>query len=225
LTQWDEANPDKTLFEFLEEISLASDVDGWKQDAGTVNLMTFHAAKGLEFNLVFLAGIEDGLIPSKQNFDEEWKLEEECRLLYVGATRAMRILHCSFVNSRMRFGMIMPMEQSRFLESVPPATYRFCDESFTFTEGFSPGSPKHRPERTTYEKTASAFNKQEAQALSYFSQETVQFRKGQVVVHGKYGQGTILAITGFGVDMQLTILFLDGSKKNLMAKFANLKAL
>lgn len=225
LTVWDEENPGRTLADFLEEISLATDIDGWKQEDGAVNCMTFHAAKGLEFTAVFLAGIEDGLIPAKQNFDQEWKLEEECRLFYVGATRAMKFLECSYVDTRMRFGMVMPMEQSRYLERVSTGLYRFVDQSLEFIPKMYQvpvQEKKHRPQVHEQNVTRSA-----KQYVPYddFTQDTVQFRKGQAVIHNKYGQGKITAISGFGVDMQLTILFQDGSKKNMMAKFANLQAM
>lgn len=222
LTIWDEENPEKTLPEFLEEISLVSDIDRWKQGSNAVNLMTLHSAKGLEFKAVFLVGLEDGLIPSRQNFDDEFKLEEECRLFYVGTTRAQKIIECSYVDTRMRFGLYMPMTPSRFLVSVPPELYRFVDQSMLFAKPAKPVKTHLRKQRT---------KKRKNHEFSYqpfyddFSQETVQYRMGQIVSHNKYGQGKILSISGFGADMRVTILFHDGSRKRMMAKFANLQAL
>ena len=84
---WTEENSGKGLSDFLEEISLASDVDRWEQKADSVNLMTLHCAKGLEFGRVFIVGCEDGILPSRQNFDDSAKIEEERRLFYVGITQ------------------------------------------------------------------------------------------------------------------------------------------
>ena len=222
LTIWDQENSGKTLSDFLEEISLVSNIDGWKQSGNAVNLMTLHCAKGLEFKAVFLVGIEDGLIPSRQNFDDELKLEEECRLFYVGTTRAQKIIEFSYVDTRMRFGFHMPMTPSRFLVSVPPELYRFVDQSALFAKPAIPGKPHLRKQPA---------KKSESHKPGYqpfyedFSQDTVQYRMGQIVSHTLYGQGKVLSISGFGADLRLTILFHDGSRKRMMAKFANLQAL
>jgi len=219
LTIWHAENQEKTLSDFLEDVSLASNIDGWNQENSAVNLMTFHCAKGLEFEVVFLVGLEDGLIPSRQNFDDELKLEEECRLFYVGSTRAMEILECSYANTRMRFGSIMPMMPSRFIEQVSPQLYRFVDHSVLFSQ-----TPK--PYSTRAGKRISVYKKSEidtSPVYDDFNQETVQYRMGQIVTHGKYGQGKILSISGFGPDMRLTVLFNNGSRKRRMAKFANLQ--
>lgn len=221
LAIWDEENPGKTLSDFLEEISLATDIDGWKQKSNAVNLMTLHSAKGLEFKVVFLVGLEDGLIPSRQNFDDELKLEEECRLFYVGATRAMDALECSYVDSRMRFGLVMPMSPSRFLEKVQPQLYRFVDQSVMLYKAAKPFIAHIKKERIRNHKNHEISNKP---FYDEFSQETIEFRMGQLVTHSKYGQGKILAISGFGTDTRLTVLFNDGSRKRMMAKFANLQA-
>lgn len=220
LTIWNEENPDKTIIDFLEEISLTSDVDKWKRKDISVNLMTLHAAKGLEFHTTYLVGLEDGLIPSKQNFENEQAMEEECRLFYVGSTRAMDTLECSYANSRMRFGAILPMEPSRFLGAVPSDLFRSVDASVRIykTQKTAYSSNKPDPQRFQRRKVIKAKS-----AFDEYSQETIQYRMGQIVTHNKYGQGKILSINGFGVDMKLTILFTDGSRKQLMAKFANLQ--
>ncbi len=219
LTIWHEENEGRTLSDFLEEISLATDIDGWKHEKDAVNLMTLHCAKGLEFEVVFLVGLEDGLIPSRQNFEDDCMLEEECRLFYVGSTRAMNTLTCSYADTRMRFGSIMPMEPSRFIEQVPPQLFRFVDRSMLFSQTVRPYTERRK-------KRVVVTKKQERPARPVyddFNQDTVQYRMGQVVAHSKYGQGKILAISGFGPDMRLTVLFNDGSRKRLMAKFANLQ--
>ncbi|MFW5775106.1 MAG: ATP-dependent helicase [Chitinivibrionales bacterium] len=233
---WSEENPDSSLDRFLEEISLASDVDQWQGAHDSVNLMTLHSAKGLEFENVFLVGLEDGILPSRQNFDDRSKLEEECRLLYVGITRAQALLYCSFADQRWRFGSTVPSQISRFLTIVPEDLFKMEDFSRMF-EYQKPSSQMRTPVRTA--RPAASFPSKQApkkpdraQKITrtkpvpepeIFSQEEVQFRMGQVVSHKNYGQGKIISISGFGPDMRLTILFNDGSRRKLMARFANLE--
>jgi DNA helicase-2/ATP-dependent DNA helicase PcrA len=211
---WTEENPEKGLAGFLEEISLATDVDRWEQKDDSVNLMTLHCAKGLEFKRVFVAGCEDGILPSRQNFDDEAKIEEERRLLYVGVTRAMEGLEVSYADQRWRFGSCIPMSPSRFLAAIPQELFTFLDQSGVFVR------EEKRKQRSFTSEPAS-----ESQAPAYhhedFSQETVQYRMGQHVVHKLYGKGKILNLSGFGEDMRMTVLFNDGVRRKLMAKFAD----
>lgn len=224
LTIWYEENSQGTLTDFLEEISLITDIDGWNQDSNAVNLMTLHAAKGLEFKVIFLVGIEDGLLPSKQNFNDPAKIEEECRLLYVGATRARKILECSYANSRMRFGAILPMDQSRFLEVIPADLFRFVDHS-TILSNILVTKPKPTHSRGKPRNASSSRIMTNMNDFNDFSQESVQFRIGQMVSHNKYGHGKVTAISGFGLDIQLTILFKDGIRRQMMARYAKLEIL
>ena len=210
LATWSMDNPGKGFSEFLEEISLATDVDKWKKSDDTVNLMTLHCAKGLEFKTVFIAGCEDGILPSRQNFDDDEKIAEERRLFYVGCTRAMDTLEVSFADQRWRFGSVIPMAASRFIEAIGPEFYHHVDMS-AYVEMYHPAKP-------AAPKTVRAAS---ADAHDDFSQETVQYRVGQHVLHKLYGQGEILSISGFGIDMRMTVLFSDGSRRRMMAKFAD----
>jgi DNA helicase II / ATP-dependent DNA helicase PcrA len=229
LTVWAEEHPGKTLADFLEEVTLVADIDTWDQKDDAVNLMTLHCAKGLEFSAVFLVGLEDGMIPSRQNFDDEKKIEEERRLLYVGITRAMKRLECSHVDYRWRFGDLIPGVPSRFLQSIPQELYTFRDRSNYFGEPQAPvrekkiaqaGGPlRHKTSRFAAPAVAPAAKP--FYDRDVFSQETVEFRMGQHVKHKVYGAGRIVSISGFGEDMKLSVLFNDGTRKKLMAKFAN----
>ena len=210
LAAWSMDNPGKGFSEFLEEISLATDVDKWKKSDDTVNLMTLHCAKGLEFKTVFIAGCEDGILQSRQNFDDDEKIAEERRLFYVGCTRAMDTLEVSFADQRWRFGSVIPMAASRFIEAIGPEFYHHVDMS-AYVEMYHPAKPAApKTVRAAY-----------ADAHDDFSQETVQYRVGQHVLHKLYGQGEILSISGFGIDMRMTVLFSDGSRRRMMAKFAD----
>jgi DNA helicase II / ATP-dependent DNA helicase PcrA len=211
LATWSMDSPGKGFSEFLEEISLATDVDTWKKSDDTVNLMTLHCAKGLEFKTVFIAGCEDGILPSRQNFDDDEKIAEERRLFYVGSTRAMDCLEVSCADQRWRFGSVMPMAASRFIEAISPELYHLVNMSaFVQIQEHSFHAAKSAP------KTVRA-----PEAHDDFSQETVQYRVGQHVLHKLYGQGEILSINGFGIDMRMTVLFSDGSRRRMMAKFAD----
>jgi len=216
LTRWSEQNQGRTLEDFLQEITLATDVDKWEQKGEAVNLMTLHCAKGLEFRAVFLVGLEDGLLPSRLNFEDPAKIEEERRLLYVGVTRARETLECSYAMQRMRFGSVLAMEPSRFVEAIPPQTYRYVD--MCRIAPLPPPAPRASAVQSFPSRQAAA----REQPVDDFSQDTVSFRIGQHVVHATHGQGRIVNLSGFGDELRLTILFNDGVRRKLMATFADL---
>jgi|WetSurMetagenome_2_1015567.scaffolds.fasta_scaffold00077_45 DNA helicase II / ATP-dependent DNA helicase PcrA len=215
LSFWTEENPGKGLPEFLEEISLATDVDRWNRKDDSVNLMTLHCAKGLEFRRVFIVGCEDGILPSRQNFDDNAKMEEERRLLYVGITRAMEGLAVSYADLRWRFGSCVPQAPSRFLTAIPRELYAYRDNSFYEREEPKPAAT--RPPKRVVESQEPAYRYED------FSQESVQLRMGQQVTHKLYGKGKIVNLSGFGDDMRIVVLFNDGARRKMMAKFADLE--
>lgn len=227
LAIWEKENPGRDLSAFLEEVALVSDVDSWEKKDLAVNMMTMHSAKGLEFRNVFLVGIEDGIIPSKQNFDSESSIEEERRLLYVGATRAIDTLECSYAERRLRFGQVQLEMPSRFLEAIPPGLYQFNNESSVFDDERRIEQPRVQPmpavliNKRSGRKTPVSYNEfDQRPAFPSCSQETVEFRIGQHVRHKVHGPGKILTISGFGEDMKLTVLFNNGQRLKMMAKFA-----
>ncbi|MDR0331233.1 MAG: UvrD-helicase domain-containing protein, partial [Chitinispirillales bacterium] len=243
LAAWQQENKDGALSNFLEEVSLASDLDGWNREDNAVNFMTLHSAKGLEFRAVFLVGVEDGIIPSRQNIGDENKIEEERRLFYVGSTRAMDALECSYADQRFRFGSIIPSDPSRFLDDVPKELYAFSNGAPRFgagagiepagqalrgaqpsrpARGFPNSQPNAAPREPFEEERPKAATA--ARAYDDFSQEAEpQYRMGQTVTHKMYGRGRIVGISGFGADMKITVLFSDGVRRKLMAKFAKLE--
>jgi len=237
ITEWQENHPDSGVREFLEEITLASDLDTY-DGSSAVSLMTLHTAKGLEFERVYLVGLEDGLIPSRQNFDDRAKMEEECRLLYVGITRAEKQLICSYAESRMRFGAIMPMGPSRFINSVPENLYRMVDESARYRTASWEDEWQAPVQRggatsTTVASRVRRFGgnavakepepKRQIPTYDDFNQSTeVLFRVGQKVQQATYGIGKIMSLSGFGPDLRVTVLFENGVRKQLVAKFAKL---
>lgn len=137
--EFDFRHPEGTLREFLEEVSLLSDIDHWDRDVPRVTLMTLHAAKGLEFPLVFIVGLEEGLLPHQRSIDA-CDVEEERRLFHVGMTRARERLIITTAMLRNRFGGAGPGLPSRFLDEIPPdATYVEGSESFGFDPELDPG--------------------------------------------------------------------------------------
>lgn len=233
ITVWQKMNPESGVREFLEEITLASDLDTY-DGSSAVSLMTLHTAKGLEFDRVYLVGLEDGLIPSRQNFDDIAKMEEECRLLYVGITRAEKQLICSYAEQRMRFGSVMPMGPSRFINKIPETLYRHVDETSRYKTSSWEDSFQSPTARYRKTPTGSTVRVLPAQASDHepskqiplyddFNQSSeIQFRIGQKVTQATYGVGKIMSLSGFGADLRVTVLFENGVRKQLVAKFAKL---
>ncbi len=218
LAIWSEENPDGTLQEFLEEVALVADIDTLDNERDSVTMMTLHSAKGLEAAHVFIAGLEDGLLPSSRNTEDPAKLEEERRLFYVGITRARDALHCSYTERRWRFGNIVPMQCSRFMQAIPTDCYSLRDESIVFESAAT--APQQRGARAGKRREP-----RRELVFDEFSQEEVQLRMGQHVRHKTYGTGKILNVSGFGDDTRVTVLFNDGTRRRMLARFANLEVL
>lgn len=188
------------LREFLDRTFLLADTDSIRDDA-PVLLMTLHAAKGLEFDTVFLVGMEEGLIPHMRAVQDPGQMEEERRLCYVGMTRAKNRLVLTRARERSYFGDRRVTLPSRFLSEIPP-------------ECFDGPGPNARPARA---KVESAAGSEAAQA------RTMRFRAGQSVVHDRFGYGTVLRVEGAGDDAKLTVSFPGRGATRLLAKFAGLK--
>jgi DNA helicase II / ATP-dependent DNA helicase PcrA len=262
----------ETLGEFLDHAALASDSDQFDPNA-RVTLMTLHAAKGLEFPLVFLAGLEEGLFPHSRTLSNPDELEEERRLCYVGMTRAMNTLILTRAHYRRRYGNDVPEMSipSRFLEEVPSglvenlggrspawatpaygvgsrhrhgnesegAHFNYEDESQEIPRSLAPSSssrpgfaPKSKGPERSLDNIAHFFGGKSGGRPGSFARPAMDIpathgasglRKGQHVMHAKYGEGTVLVREGDGEDAKLTVLFARHGVKKLMEKFANLK--
>ena len=232
VSYWQMKNPEGAIGEFLEEITLASAIDNTDDSAEAVNLMTFHTAKGLEFDKVFLVGIEDGILPSAMSQDDKSKLDEECRLFYVGITRAKKELSCSFVLRRMLFGGIKPMRVSPFLEKVPVNAYKmfnFANEydNFSFSQRNNAGNLP--PKVFSYENKRQ--NDDFVEKRVYVADDGAGFESGKklrvgvMVRHKTLGTGRVLNLSGFGDDERVTVLFDGGVRKQLMTQIAKLEIL
>jgi DNA helicase-2/ATP-dependent DNA helicase PcrA len=200
--------------------------------------MTFHTAKGLEFDKVFLVGIEDDILPSVQSRDDKRKVDEECRLFYVGITRARKELSCSFTAQRMRFGGIKPMLASPFLMKIPPTAYKLFNlandyDSSTFLQrngaGYHFGKSISYENRQNYSYMPQKKEEVFTEKIKYVADENSDFNKklrvGVMVRHKTLGVGRVLNITGFGEEERATVLFEGGERKQLMTKIAKLEIL
>ena len=201
-------NPDGGLSEFLEEISLLTDLDNWNDQSNRVTLMTVHASKGLEFPVVFLSGLEDGLFPLYSTIDIKQKLEEERRLFYVALTRAMEKVYLLYALQRRRigsddlYGII-----SRFIKEIPKEKLEKISFTSALTRRVVGGKPgKHT--KTALRRTVVIFD---------------DFKVGDQVEHSIFGIGRVMALSGQGENQRVGIEFNDGLKKKLVVKFANLK--
>lgn len=222
---YEEENDLPSLSEFLEEIALVSDIDSMDSNEDRVLLMTVHSAKGLEFDKVYLIGMEDGIFPGNQSiFGGENELEEERRLAYVAITRARKNLTITNATTRMVFGSTTRNLPSRFLREIP---LEYCKE----TADITPAMSERYGSSSSYSKgfgSSSAFaSKGVAQSSVYkpSAQKSASalYAAGQVVEHTTFGKGMIIKVTPMGNDQLLEIAFDDVGTKKLMAKFAKLK--
>lgn len=198
-----------TIDGFLEEVALVSDIDTWNDKSNAVSLMTLHSAKGLEFPVVFIVGLEDGLVPLSRSLESAANLEEERRLFYVGATRASDKLYLSWAAQRLRQGQRMFSEPSRFVREL--------DGQLIVREGRR-RIPRHGGDH--HEPASLLLPKYEDE-----SQEIVKIEIGQHVRHQLFGIGQIVSVDGQGENVKVTVRFAQAGTKKLVLKYANLQFL
>ena len=190
------------LSAFLEQVALISDIDTLDESGNAVTLMTLHAAKGLEFPVVYIAGMEEGLFPHRRSLDDSEELAEERRLCYVGMTRAREELVFSYADQRMLMGQITGSDVSRFISEIP-------DEVLADTQ----------PRR----KRAAADTQWRSHFQPRRTASTATFRPAQKVMHDQFGLGIVLNCIGSGAEEQVTIAFDKHGIKKLLVSFANLR--
>ena len=205
------------LENLLENISLVADIDGFDEAQETVTLMTLHSAKGLEFKVVFLVGMEDGLFPGIRSMNTEEEMEEERRLCYVGITRAKEKLFMTFAETRTLFGTTKYNMKSRFLkeiskELITEEKYKSANDDLFQYAGFK------KPQMDT-----SMFKSQSKPAVQTANTEALDFEIGDRVMHRKFGEGIILEAKAIGADMFLRVKFDTVGEKNLMAAYVKLE--
>lgn len=243
------ANHDEAaLTDFLEEVALVADIDNMDSEADSLTLMTLHSAKGLEFPVVYMTGMEEGLFPSymSMNSGDPGDIEEERRLCYVGITRAMQQLTLTAAKQRMVHGNIQYSAISRFVKELPQEKLDWKEETFggIFKKGqsmnanslsgslfggsssmssgssFSASQGSQIAKKTSYDNV---FDLKYAKAFSSPKPDSLDYKEGDRVSHIKFGKGTVLAVEDMKKDYQVTVEFDTAGVKKLFAGFAKLK--
>lgn len=210
-----------SLSNFLEEISLQTDIDNYDAEADSSVMMTLHSAKGLEFPVVFIAGLEEGVFPSIATMMNPDELNEERRLAYVGITRAKEKLYITKAKSRMLMGHTSYNKVSRFVNEIPPELLNYTGEKKTFasTNGFS-ASSSHisigAGSKFTSNKSFNTFTKPAVKSGTVY-------KKGDCVFHKVFGKGMIMKTEKMGNDTMLEVAFDKAGTKTLMANFSKME--
>tara|TARA_B100000212_G_scaffold60676_1_gene41023 strand:- start:1180 stop:3348 length:2169 start_codon:yes stop_codon:yes gene_type:complete len=203
-------NPKSTLSDFLEEVSLLTDIDNWNDSENRVTLMTVHSSKGLEFPVVFVSGLDDGLFPLFRTFENQDELEEERRLFYVAVTRARHKVFLLYATNRRRLGgeNIIGLP-SRFITEIPNEYLERVDFQSALTRRIVGGKLKKQA-KLKVRRTVTTFD---------------DFKVGDMVEHPIFGLGKIMVLSGTGENQRVGVVFKDGTKKKLIVKYANLTKL
>ena len=252
--EFEEEEAENGLREFLEGITLSSDIDDLEEDADYVTLMTLHSAKGLEFPVVFLVGMEEGIFPGYKSISEPKELEEERRLCYVGITRAKEHLFLTCSRQRTIFGSTSYNQVSRFLKEIPEDLLEGYEEAFgetknkdrmfkesnySWTYG-NQSTGKVKSYKMESKETVAAANNVNNNNFMFRTAESFlsslnkkankevdlsQYKEGVRIYHKKFGEGTINKVEPEGEDLKVDINFDKVGHKRLMAKFANLEVI
>ena len=220
----DEAAATTSLDQFLQRVSLITDVDRHDPEANTVTLMTLHNAKGLEYPIVFISGLEDGLFPLARAYDEPDELEEERRLFYVGLTRAEKKVYLTYARTRRRAGEVLACIPSSFLNAIPQnliepkVTKALGRVRYQGEMGWRErmGSNRFNPQRREEPDNGTYIDYSDAQ-------DAPRFVKGERVRHPQFGRGTIRELSGFGQDLKAVIDFESVGRKKVVVRYANLQ--
>jgi len=214
------------IINFLADLALVSDQDDVDEQAPAVTLMTLHAAKGLEFPVVFLVGMEEGIFPLSRALMEDDELEEERRLAYVGITRAKKKLYLTNAFSRLLYGRIQRNQPSRFVEEIDSELLQFenspsgnsiKDRKLPFDRAAATATTYRDQQKRTYR---SAGKRVKPITNTGTGADKVGWKTGDKVEHKKWGQGTVVKVNGSGNDMELDIAFPSQGVKRLLASFA-----
>ena len=248
VNEFESEEADNSLSEFLESITLSSDIDGLEEEQDSITLMTLHSAKGLEFPVVFLVGMEEGIFPGFQSIGEPGEIEEERRLAYVGITRAKRFLYLTCAKHRTIFGSTSYNKVSRFVQEIPPSMLdgyteeepedNFEDSSYRWEYGegrrqkdysydriaASPDAPYSTSSSTTFQfRSADSFLASLNKKVDTSNMDFSKYVAGAKVFHKKFGEGVINYVESEGEDLKVDINFEKAGHKRLMAKFAGLE--
>lgn len=227
--QYEETVDEPSLSGFLEEVALVADIDNLDENNDMVSLMTIHSAKGLEFPIVYLAGMEDGLFPSYMSIStgDESDIEEERRLCYVGITRAKEILIMSAARMRTVRGETQMNRTSRFVREIPKELLAESAQMLKKNSEYSSITGKDHMELPVRKRGQVAFNSYQREAISntVFDKKTdsaPDYVVGDRVRHIKFGEGTVADMINGGRDYEVTVDFDTAGRKKMFAGFAKL---
>ena len=207
-----DTNPTGTVEDFLEQVALVNDVDSFEQEESKVTLMTLHAAKGLEFPIVFLGGLEEGLFPHSRTLMNPEEIEEERRLAYVGITRAEKELYISNATTRTVFGRTSSYLPSRFIDEIPAELVDSLRAKRRIPDDIKPTVPRHM----------SVASRPVTKPIIR-NEVIADWKVGDTAIHSKWGNGKVANVSGEGAGMKLTIEFPTLGVRVVMAKFAPVK--
>ncbi len=213
LSDFSNSNKDAKLEQFLEDVSLMSDVDSFEGEKNTITFLTVHASKGLEFPVVFISGCEEDIFPLSNRFSTDATVEEERRLFYVAITRAQNKVYVSHARSRYRFGEVAYQSRSRFIDELDPSTYS------EINGGIGRKSSLRKSKKEMYYEYFESVDYED------FDQDNKTLRPGSRVMHEKFGLGKVTQVVGAGDMQKATVVFEGNNVKQLMLKFAKLKVL
>ncbi|WP_455239282.1 DNA helicase PcrA [Veillonella sp.] len=207
-----DTNSTGTVEDFLEQVALVNDVDSFEQEESKVTLMTLHAAKGLEFPIVFLGGLEEGLFPHSRTLMNPEEIEEERRLAYVGITRAEKELYISNATTRTVFGRTSSYLPSRFIDEIPAELVDSLRAKRRIPDDIKPTVPRHM----------SVASRPVTKPIIR-NEVIADWKVGDTAIHSKWGNGKVVNVSGEGAGMKLTIEFPTQGVRVVMAKFAPVK--
>ena len=251
--EFEQQEADNTLAEFLENITLSSDIDGMEDQEDSITLMTLHSAKGLEYPVVFLVGMEEGIFPGYKSIGEPQALEEERRLFYVGITRAKQYLYLTCAKHRTIFGSTSYNQISRFVQEIPEELLEgyaeivnrdskedeFKDSGYRWSYGKGQTVKTYKMDEEDKKNTAKILQENKTSGFQFRTAESFlnsikqnnqnsdvdlsKYKVGQRVYHKKFGEGTITKLEQEGNDIKVDLEFDKVGHKRLMAKFAGLE--
>lgn len=223
---FEEENPDADLSQFLDNIALITDLDSQDESKPAVNLMTLHSAKGLEFPIVFMPGMEEYLLPHSRSIDSKTEMEEERRLCYVGITRAKKSLYLSYANRRTLYNRTNSNMPSRFLREIPEELLEEIDEtlgSSSWAGGNAYTSSQRNRKSYSEHKVDRNLASINLDDKPEITKDLSKYKVGQRIYHTKFGEGTIVSVSGEREDPLLSIAFENKGIKNFQASYAPIK--
>ena len=214
--EFTEESPEGTLTDFLERVALVNDVDQYESEDAKVTLMTIHSAKGLEFPIVFLPGMDEGIFPSARSMADDNQLEEERRLCYVAITRAMEKLYISNVKMRTMYGQIKPYIPSRFIDEIPSDLVK-VEEKYEYESQVRSADRRFTAAKTMVDVSSKkVMNKPMKQSVK----ARFDWKVGDIAVHNLWGKGKVVQVNGQDRHMMIKVEFAGNNMRQLMVAFA-----